>query len=89
MIEIFEIAMLLCFAVAWPFSIYKLYTTKNNGGKSIIFSYFVIVGYICGIINKIVIDSINYVLAFYIFDLTLVLIDTALYYRNIIIAKKN
>lgn len=79
---IFEILMLLCFAVAWPFSIHKLYVSKSNGGKSILFSYFVIVGYILGIINKFVMDDVNYVLFFYFFDLALVTIDTLLYYRN-------
>lgn len=79
---IFEILMLLCFAVAWPFSIRKLYVTKENGGKSIVFSYLVMLGYVLGIINKFVMDDVNYVLYFYIFDFVLVFIDTCLYYRN-------
>ena len=41
-----------------------------------------IVGYLFGIANKVVNDDINYVLAFYILDLCLVLIDTAIYYMN-------
>ena len=84
MIEgIFEILMLLCFAAAWPFSIYRLWTSKSTGGKSVKFSYIVMVGYIFGIINKIVIDDVNYVMFFYILDLCLVLFDTLLYYRNL------
>lgn len=79
---LFEVLMLLCFAAAWPFSIYKLWKTKSTGGKSILFSYIIIVGYIFGIMNKVVSDSINYVMAFYILDLCLVLIDTFLYHRN-------
>ena len=51
-------------------------------GEDVLFSYIIIVGYLFGIANKVVNDDINYVLAFYILDLCLVLIDTAIYYRN-------
>ena len=80
---LFEILMLLCFAAAWPFSIYKLYKTKSTKGKSVVFSFIIILGYIFGIANKFVMDDINYVLFFYFLDLCLVLIDTLLYYRNL------
>lgn len=79
---LFEIAMLLCFAAAWPFSIWKQWTTRSTGGKSILFSYIVMTGYVFGIANKIASDSINHVLAFYVLDLCLVLVDTILYHRN-------
>ena len=74
--------MLLCFACAWPFSIYKLLKSKSTKGKSIIFSVVIIFGYIFGIINKYVMDDVNYVLYFYFFDLALVLIDSLIYFRN-------
>ena len=79
---VFEVLMLLCFAAAWPFSIVKQWRTRSSKGKSVLFSYIIIVGYLFGIANKVVNDDINYVLAFYILDLCLVLIDTAIYYRN-------
>ena len=34
-LEIFEAIMLICFGIAWPFSIYKLIETKKAKGKSI------------------------------------------------------
>ena len=74
--------MLLCFAAAWPFSIWKLYKTKSTKGKSIVFSMIVIMGYIFGIINKYMMNEINYVLYFYFFDLALVAFDSLLYFRN-------
>ena len=74
--------MLLCFAFAWPFSIYKLYRSKSTKGKSILFSIVVMLGYVFGIINKFVSDDLNYVLFFYFFDLGLVLLDSMLYFRN-------
>ena len=79
---LFEMLMLLCFAFAWPFSIVKQWRTGSSKGKSILFSYVIILGYIFGMINKVVSDDINYVFAFYVIDLVLVLIDTLLYYRN-------
>lgn len=75
--------MLLCFAFAWPFSIYKLYKTKSTKGKSILFSAVVMLGYVFGITNKFVNDDVNYVVFFYFFDLGLVLIDSLLYFRNL------
>ena len=81
-VGLFEILMLLCFAVAWPFSIIKQLRTGRSDGKSILFSYVVMAGYVFGITNKIVTDDINHVLVFYVIDLTLVLIDTVIYYRN-------
>lgn len=78
---IFEILMLLCFATAWPFSIIKQLRTKRTEGKSILFSYIVLAGYLFGFINKIVMDEINYVIYFYILDFALVLFDVILYYR--------
>jgi len=79
---LFEMLMLLCFAFAWPFSIVKQWRTGSSKGKSILFSYVIILGYIFGMINKVVSDDINYVFAFYVIDLALVLIDTLIYYRN-------
>ena len=74
--------MLLCFATAWPFSIYKLYRTRSTKGKSIAFSFIIILGYIFGITNKFVMNDINYVLYFYFLDMGLVIIDSLLYFRN-------
>ena len=79
--SIFEILMLLCFATAWPFSIIRQLRTKRTEGKSILFSYIVLAGYLFGFINKIVMDEINYVIYFYILDFALVLFDVILYYR--------
>ncbi|MBQ6547629.1 MAG: hypothetical protein IJL79_01645 [Candidatus Methanomethylophilaceae archaeon] len=75
--------MLLCFAFAWPFSIYKLYKTKSTKGKSILFSMVVMLGYVFGIANKLVSNDVNHVMFFYFLDLGLVLIDSMLYFRNL------
>jgi len=85
--SIYEMAMLLCFGAAWPFSIYRSYTSRSTGGKSPIFLIVLIVGYIFGIINKLVYNP-DIVLYLYILNVTMVSIDTCLYFRNRRIEKK-
>ncbi len=81
-VGIFEAAMLICFAASWPFNLVKAYKARTNVGTSILFMSIVLLGYVCGIINKLVNDDINYVLAFYILDLLLVTIGVLIYLRN-------
>ena len=50
---IFEAIMLICFGLAWPFSIFKSFKAKKIVGKSIGFLYLLLLGYISGIIYKI------------------------------------
>jgi hypothetical protein len=79
--NVFEIVMLLCFGVAWPFSIRKAYITKSNGGMSIMFLLVVIFGYIAGIINN-VINGINYVIYFYVANMAMIIVNTYLFVQN-------
>ncbi len=79
---VFEVGMMLCFAVAWPFNILRAYRARTAMGTSLPFMLIIEVGYILGILNKIVRDDVNYVVAFYILDITLVAIALALYARN-------
>ncbi|MBQ7131311.1 MAG: hypothetical protein IJO29_01955 [Oscillospiraceae bacterium] len=82
MTSFFEFAMLLCFGLSWPISVYKSYTSKSTKGKSVFFISAIILGYICGIAGKIIGHNINFVLAIYIFNLVMVSIDFALYFIN-------
>jgi hypothetical protein len=79
--KIFELAMLLLFGISWPVSIYKSYKTRVVGSKSIIFLFAVILGYISGIINKII-NGFDYVTIFYGVNACMVSIDACLYFRN-------
>lgn len=79
--SIFESIMLICFGFAWPFQIHHSYVSRTAKGKSAIFSYVVIIGYAAGILHK-VIYSMDNVIYLYIADLTMVVIDLMLYYRN-------
>jgi hypothetical protein len=44
--SIFEMIMLVCFGAAWPFSIIKSYKSRDNNGKSVVFLFIVVIGYI-------------------------------------------
>ena len=79
--RIFEAIMLACFGAAWPMNILKSLRSRTAGGKSIIFQWAVVIGYISGIINKLL-YSRDIVLVLYIINLTMVLVDTVLIYRN-------
>jgi len=80
-LSIFEIAMLLCFGFAWPFSIYKSYRSGTNSGNSVVFLYIVLAGYAAGIMHKLF-YNFDLVIILYALNGLMVLIDTLLYYRN-------
>ena len=79
----FEAGKLICFGASWPFAVMKTYKSKNVKGKSRLFLTLIILGYICGIINKIL-NSVDIVFWLYIINLLLVGTDFAfcLIYRN-------
>ena len=79
--SIFEALMLLSFGAAWPVQIYKSYTSKKTAGKSVMFLYIVVFGYLCGITHKIL-YSRDIVMILYIINLLMVSTDILLYYRN-------
>jgi len=79
--SIFEIIMLICFGAAWPFSIYRSYTSRSIAGKSLFFLLVLLLGYASGILHKIFF-SFDRVIFLYILNFIMVGIDTVLYYRN-------
>lgn len=85
--SIFEIIMLFCFGFSWPFSIYKSWKSRQVGSKSLMFLALIIVGYMAGIIHKIL-YSRDYVIILYALNALMVSIDMALYFRNKRLAKE-
>ena len=79
--SIFEAGMLLCFGAAWPMNILKSLRSRTAAGKSVLFQWAILVGYICGITNKILYNR-DIVLALYILNFLMVATDTILIYRN-------
>ncbi len=84
--SIFEAAMLVCFGAAWPVSIYKSWTSRAYAGKSVIFLYIVLFGYISGIIHKFIYNP-DKLIYLYAINGTMVAIDIVLYYRNVRLAE--
>lgn len=79
--------MMLCFGFAWPFSIYKSWHSRSTKGKSVVFLYVVLAGYIAGIMHKIL-YNFNPVIVFYIINFLLVSADIVIYHRNRVLEKK-
>lgn len=74
--------MLVCFACSWPISIIKAIRTRIVIGKSPTFMVLLIVGYLMGIIHKLL-YSYDVVIFLYAFNMLLVSIDLCLYFRYI------
>ena len=77
----FEFLMLLCFGVSWPFSILKSIRSRSTKGKSIMFMLLVELGYVFGIVHKLL-YSMNWVIWAYVALFFVVGLDIALYFRN-------
>ncbi len=78
--SIFEAGMMVCFGVSWPVAAYKTYKAKCVQGKSIYFSYLILLGYVFGILHKIL-YSLDFVIWLYILNMAFLLTDIFLYYR--------
>jgi hypothetical protein len=78
--SIFEALMLACFGVSWPISIAKSLRTKVVAGKSPGFMAIVCVGYLSGIVHK-VLHSLDWVTVLYVANFLMVAFDLVLYVR--------
>ena len=83
--EVFELIMVLCFGVSWPVSIAKSWKCRTAKGKSPVFLVLIIVGYLCGIVWKLLSGSMTYVFWFYTLNLLMVATDLCLYFRNVLL----
>lgn len=82
--SVFEITMLVCFGASWPFSIVRSWKARTTAGKSVVFLWLVLVGYMAGIVHKIL-HSNDLVISFYILNAIMVAMDIAIYYRNLML----
>ncbi len=91
MINTLEALMIFCFGLSWPISIYRSYHSRTAKGKSFFFEVFLWIGYVVGILRKLLQlnmdsgqDFLFYLgLGFYCFNLIAITIDMALYLRNV------
>lgn len=87
--SVLETVMLVCFGMSWPLNVIKAWRSKTAKGTSVTFILLIITGYIAGIGAKLYIHQFNYVLIAYGFNLIIVLLDLAVYFRNAALDKKN
>lgn len=80
--EILEFLMILCFGISWPLKVYRSYKSRTAKGNSVTFTFFITLGYVCGIISKIMLHNFN--LAFWMYwpNIIFVSSDIVLYFRN-------
>ena len=80
--QFFEVLMLICFGLSWPFNIMKSWRSHTARGKSVLFEVMILTGYGCGVAGKIIGDNISYVLLVYALDILMVSVDLILTLRN-------
>ncbi len=76
----FEALMLVCFGLSWPISIFKSLRTRKVAGKSPGFMIVVIIGYLSGVVHK-VLFSMDWVIYLYALNMIMVATDLFLYFR--------
>ena len=80
--NILETIMIISFGISWPMNLIRSYRRRSTKGKSILFNYFILFGYICGVISKILSHTFNLAFYFYFPNIIMVTCDIILYYRN-------
>ena len=87
--EILELVMIVSFGASWPFNVVKSWKSRTTKGKSLSFLCIIIFGYLAGILSKFANESYManfgskwYVLVFYFLNITMIILDLAIYFRN-------
>ena len=81
--SIFETVMLVCFGLSWPLNVIKAFKARTAKGTSLPFLILIITGYLGGIAAKVLTGNINYVFVVYLINLGIVLLNLAVYIRNV------
>ncbi len=84
--ELLEAIMVISFGLSWPMSVIKAFRSRTAKGKSLFFTFFIGIGYVAGVIWKIIefanTGTFKYPAVFYVINLIMVTIDIILYFRN-------
>ena len=81
--EVLECVMLICFGFSWPFNAVKHWRAGTATSMSLPFILLILVGYISGIIAKLLVPPKHfYVLLIYFINLCSVSTDLAIYFIN-------
>lgn len=91
--SIMEMMMVVCFGISWPLNIVKAWKAKTAKGTSVLFYFFIWIGYIFAILGKLMLIYSNapspwyetvhwYVMFFYVLNTLMVSSGILIYYRN-------
>ncbi len=80
--SILEAGMIICFGISWPINVIRSYRARTAKGKSILFNYLILIGYISGLASKFLKGDFGLAFWFYWPNLIMVITDCILYYRN-------
>lgn len=89
--ELLEVVMVVCFGLSWPFNIVKALRSKTARGTSVLFMIFIDVGYVAGIVSKIILMALGsfsgtwiawLAFVFYVVNTVMVTAGIILYFRN-------
>ena len=81
--EILETIMLICFGFSWPIYVVKNIKAKSTKSMNLPFILLILFGYIAGIVGKILIGNISYVLVVYLINLLSVSLNLIVYFINL------
>ena len=85
-VQLCEIGMLVAFGFSWPFNIIKSWRSRTAKGKSVVFEFIVVFGYLVGVLGKFITwhntGVLAYSVGFYFADIAMVTVDIILYFRN-------
>ena len=89
--DLFEALTIFCFGLSWPISIRKSLISRTAKGKSLFFELFLLLGYALGIARKVIqvaaLGSTGFIFFlsffFYILNFIEIMVDVALYFRNV------
>ncbi len=82
MSEFLEALMLICFGLSWPISLAKNIKSHTAKNMSLRFTLLIILGYIAGIVGKVLNGIFNYVLVVYLLNLAIVSANLVVYFVN-------
>lgn len=91
--NILEMLMVICFGLSWPLNIAKAWKARTARATSLLFYFFIWIGYIFAIIGKFILIAYHapqpwyvtvkwYVLIFYFINTIMVTIGILIYFRN-------
>ena len=91
-VQLCEIGMLVAFVCSWPFNIIKSWRSRTAKGKSVVFAFIVVFGYLVGLLGKLITYARTGAWAwsiwFYLADIAMVSVDIVLYFRNTVLDRR-